>query len=324
MILDENILEELYKLYDIEHDSIKEVNEYGEIFECNYQGGNYILRLSSYKNLEEQEEETDFINYLFQNGVNVANVMPSKNGSFVEKIEYNGQEFYAVLFSKALGHQITSKEWNNKLIEKYGKIIGKMHKLSKKYSSPHIPPSIKNWFDQEEYNYKKYIPECHQLILEKCDALFKAIKSLPRNKDTYGLIHSDIGQGNSFIDKDNLTIFDFQDCEYHYFVNDLAIMIYFGVEQSFNGKDINTYSVDFINSLLKGYRSEIEIDSFWIEQIPLFLKLREILSFIIFYCYWDIDSLNEDQKALLNLYRKNIEYDIPVLNIDFSRFNEGM
>jgi Ser/Thr protein kinase RdoA (MazF antagonist) len=321
MGLDEKILEVLYKLYDIDRESIKEVNECGEIFECSYQENYYVLRLSDYKSFGEQKEEADFINYLYQNGVNVANVIPSKNGEMIEIIEYNEQEIYAALFSKALGHQATSKEWDNNLIEKYGKMIGKMHKLSKQYSPQNISHSIKNWFEQEEYDYKKHLPECHELIMDKCDALFNAIKSLPRNKETYGLIHSDIGQGNSFIDGDEITIFDFQDCEYHYFMNDIAIMIYFGVEQSFNGKDINTYSIDFINSLLKGYRSEIEIDSFWIEKIPLFLKLREMLSFIIFYCYWDIESLNEDQKALLNLYRKNIEYDIPVLNIDFSIFN---
>ena len=211
-----------------------------------------------------------------------------------------------------------SNKYSSDLLEKCGQIIGKMHRLSKEYSNS-TKSYIVNWYEHNEANYLKYIPARNDLIIEKCNILFNKIKKLPQNKDTYGLIHSDI-YGNFFIHNDKITIFDFQDCEHHYFINDLAIMIYFVIEDSFNGRDINSYSIEVINSLLEGNRKECDIEPFWIEKIPLFLKLREVLTFIIFHCYWDVDTFDEDRKARMNLYRKNIEYDIPVLNIDFSQF----
>ncbi|MDD4296961.1 MAG: phosphotransferase [Ruminiclostridium sp.] len=314
-----NIYKRLQKLYNIEDDSIKEINEYGELFECVVQGKTYILRITDYKTYAEQRAEADFINFMYVNGIGVANVIPSHDDNLVEVVNLKDKEVYVVLFAKAVGHHPSNIEWNSRLIEKCGQIIGRMHKLSMEYSNP-TKYNIINWYEHNELDYLKHIPLKHELIIEKCKALFNEIKQLPKNNYTYGLIHSDIGQGNMFVDGDKVTIFDFQDCEHNYFINDLAVMIYFGIEDSFNGRDIKSYSIEFINSLLKGYRKENKIEPYWIDKIPLFLKLREILSFIIFYCYWDVDTFNEDRKARLNLYRKNIEFDIPVLNIDFSQF----
>ncbi|MCL2772310.1 MAG: phosphotransferase [Oscillospiraceae bacterium] len=319
MSLDNRISQKIYGLYRIDKDSIKSLNEYGELFECAIQGQPFILRMTDYKTFEEQNAEADFINYLYDNGVNVANVIPSENGNLVEKIEHVGQEIYAVLFSKAKGHHATSEEWNSALIDKCGQIIGKMHVLSKKYPNT-SKSSIIDWYEHDEMNYLKHVPSKHTVIIEKCNALFDEIKALPRNENTYGLIHSDVAQVNFFLDNDRITLIDFQDCEHNYFINDLAVMIYFGIEDSFNGNDIKSYSSEFIAALLKGYSRECTIEPFWIEKIPLFLKLIEIHQFVMFYCYWDVETFDEDRKARLNIYRKNIEYDIPVLDVDFKSF----
>ena len=319
MSLGNEIIQKICGLYSIDKGSITPINEYGELFECTKQGQQYILRITDYKTFEEQYAEAEFINYLYENGVGVANVIPSESGNLVEKIENDGQETYAVLFAKAKGHHATSEEWNSELIEKCGQIIGKMHILTKKYNNP-SKAAIINWYEHDEVNYIKHIPAKHKLIIEKCTALFNEIKALPKNSDTYGLLHSDMWQENFFTDGDMITLIDFQDCEYNYFINDLAIMIYVSIENSFNGSDIKSYSMEFINALLKGYSKECKIDPFWIEKIPLFLKLKEMQSFIMFYCYWDVEQFDEDRKARLNMYRKNIEFDIPVLDIDFKSF----
>jgi len=319
MSLDNEIAQKICGLYNIAKDSINPINEYEELFECTRQRQQYILRITDYKTFEEQNAEADFINYLSENGVGVANIILSENGNLVEKIKNDEQEVYAVLFSKANGHHATSEEWNSALIEKCGQIVGKMHTLSKKYNNL-SKSSIINWYEHDEMNYLKHVPSKHTLIIEKCKTVFDEIKVLPRNENTYGLIHSDITQVNFFVDGNTITLIDFQDCEHNYFINDLAVMIYFGIEDSFNGNDIKSYSIEFINALLKGYSKECSINSFWIEKIPLFLKLIEIHQFVMFYCYWDVEEFNEDRKARLNMYRKNIEYDISVLDIDFKLF----
>ena len=53
------------------------------------------------------------------------------------------------------------------------------------------------------------------------------LDSLPKDDDCYGLIHADIHQGNFFVDEnDNITIFDFDDCHYHWFAYDLAVPLF--------------------------------------------------------------------------------------------------
>ncbi|MFC1853638.1 hypothetical protein ACFL27_25935, partial [candidate division CSSED10-310 bacterium] len=112
-------------------------------------------------------------------------------------------------------------------------------------------------------------------------------------------------------------VLDFQDCEKHFFINDLAVFIYFSLEQTVAVHDLRAYGHRLITSLLEGYNLTRPLDSFWIEKIPLFMKLREILAFIICFCYWDLSGLREQQKILLQFYRKNIEFDVTVLPISF-------
>lgn len=81
-----------------------------------------------------------------------------------------------------------------------------------------------------------------------------------------------------------------------------------------------SYLDTVLKSFLKGYRKKRGIDSFWLRQMPHFLKIVEILNLNICYCYWDIDNLNEHQVRMINLYRKNLEFDIPVFDIDFGRY----
>jgi Ser/Thr protein kinase RdoA (MazF antagonist) len=57
-------------------------------------------------------------------------------------------------------------------------------------------------------------------------SLVSDIGRLPTTATNYGLIHSDVNAGNCHIDGEQLRIFDFDNCEYGYFLQDLATFLY--------------------------------------------------------------------------------------------------
>jgi len=320
----ETLKKQIIDLYEIEKDSIEKLPDNGEIYTCNYGSNEYILRISKRISAEGQKAETRWVNYLFNNGINVSNPVSSKNNEFVEQIILKDTSYSAVLFNKAKGQIPSTNEWNSTLFIKCGETIAKMHNLSELNNGKENRVIINDWHIQDEYDTEKYIPSNSQKLREKCNKIFKQINSLPKNNQTYGVIHSDICLGNFFIHEDEITFFDFQDCEQHYFINDLAIFIYFAIYNSFNGEDINSYAEQMISSLLKGYMKERKLDIFWVNQIPLFMKLREILSINQIYCYENVDKLNDDYRILMNIYRRNIENDIPVIDINFESIWENI
>lgn len=58
---------------------------------------------------------------------------------------------------------------------------------------------------------------------QKYDQL-DGLHALPKDADSYGLIHNDFNDGNFTVDydNDNITAFDFDDCCYFWFMYDIA------------------------------------------------------------------------------------------------------
>ena len=75
----------------------------------------------------------------------------------------------------------------------------------------------------------------------------------------------------------------------------------------------------FSDVFMDGYRTENSIDQFWLDQIPLFLQYQEMLLYIYFYRISDADQLDEDERAMIEKYRKRIENG----TLWFGRMNSG-
>ena len=139
--------------------------------------------------------------------------------------------------------------------------------------------------------------------------ILTSIKKLPKSTSNYGLIHGDLWLENILVDNDlNLTMIDFQDCEKHFYIFDLAVPVYSAIEYSFVG---NGNIVDYENSITKaiidGYQEENDLPTEMIDQLPLFIKLKEIFEYSLMHMYWDKEELTEEQVRIMNLYRIKIE-----------------
>jgi len=255
--------------------------------------------------------ELEFVNYLAANGVQTPAAIPSVNGELIEIIEAKEGYFLAYAFEKAEGRLVEAKDWSIDFAQEWGRVLGQMHRLTKDY----IPskPSYKRqeWLEGDVFaNRRKYIPtdKKHEKALEVFDALLKEIDELPKTKDSYGSIHNDLHHNNFFITPNQKIIpFDFDDGEYHYFINDIAIILYHLIRH--NKFDfLKKGSVDFVLShLMEGYRKENSLDDFWLQKLPLFVRKRHALFLSVYYMIWEGEELNKEQLEWLEQLRREVE-----------------
>ncbi|OUB75878.1 protein kinase [Bacillus thuringiensis serovar zhaodongensis] len=299
--LEKEILQFINEQYPLNFINIKPITN--EMYECLTEQGTYFSRITNYKTYEEQIEEV-----LYQNGLGVPPIIPSLQGNFVEKFTLD-KEIFAVLYKAAPGIHLPRSEWNSNIFKKLGKQIGKLHRISKSFEKIKPVKHINDWYENEEYNFLKYIPKEENTIREIASDVLTSIKELPKSPSNYGLIHGDLWLENILVENNsNLTMIDFQDCEKHFYIFDLAVPIYSAIEYSFAGNgNIVDYEYSITKALFEGYQEKNELPKEMKDKFPLFIKLKEIFEYSLMHMYWDKDELTEEQVRIMNLYRMKIE-----------------
>ncbi|MED2079804.1 phosphotransferase, partial [Bacillus thuringiensis] len=226
-------------------------------------------------------------------------------------------DIYTVLYKAAPGIHLPRSEWNSNIFKKLGKQIGKLHRISKSFEKIKPVKHINDWYENEEYNFLKYIPKEENTIREIASDVLTSIKELPKSPSNYGLIHGDLWLENILVENNsNLTMIDFQDCEKHFYIFDLAVPIYSAIEYSFAGNgNIVDYEYSITKALFEGYQEENELPKEMKDKFPLFIKLKEIFEYSLMHMYWDKDELTEEQVRIMNLYRMKIENKNTYINI---------
>ncbi|KIQ77499.1 MULTISPECIES: phosphotransferase enzyme family protein [Bacillus] len=312
--LEKEILQFINEQYPLNFINIKPITN--EMYECLTDQGTYFSRITNYKTYEEQKEEVIYTNFLYQNGLGVPPIIPSLQGNFVEKFTLD-KEIFAVLYKAAPGIHLPRSEWNSNIFKKLGKQIGKLHRISKSFEKIKPVKHINDWYENEEYNFLKYIPKEENTIREIASDVLTSIKELPKSSSNYGLIHGDLWLENILVENNsNLTMIDFQDCEKHFYIFDLAVPIYSAIEYSFAGNgNIVDYEYSITKALFEGYQEENELPKEMIDKFPLFIKLKEIFEYSLMHMYWDKEELAEEQVRIMNLYRIKIENKYTYINI---------
>ncbi|UOR11299.1 phosphotransferase enzyme family protein [Halobacillus amylolyticus] len=288
------------------------------VFEVYQNNQPYILRLthSSHRSKTEVEAELHWINYLHANGINASYVHPSKKDELVAKIPIQQGSFYVCLFDKAPGTRVQST--SPELFEKWGRVTGHMHRVTKEYKAG--SSQRKRWDQDDLLDFRHYLNEDtdRQIILSG-EALISEIQALPETNDSFGLIHNDLHSGNFFYHQGDLHLFDFDDSTYVYYMSDIAIPMYYSVLTKYGSKDVTTrsqFAKEFLSHFLKGYQKETSVDPFWLNQIPLFLKLRDYTLYTVFHKKFNPEKLPEGEKQLFNQIRSRLIHNEPIVDID--------
>jgi Ser/Thr protein kinase RdoA (MazF antagonist) len=276
---------------------------------------NKIIRLSkSNKSELTILDEIKWMIFLSENGIPL-----SKPDMKIEKEESRIKTSFD--FIKGEQIEVTNPfHWNDCLFKQWGKILGKMHALSKVYKVDENHRPIWSVEDPDVFNIRKNL---FPWLTDKYDSLMQSLYSFDISRGSFGLIHNDFHQGNLIINANgSITVIDFDDCAYNWFAQDIAVAFYHAYWQhnSFNGND-DLFPHTFLNNFIKGYRSENILHPDTVKQIPIFLKLREIFLYQLFIKSWNLTNLEEWQKYTLNDLENKIKNNIPYADIiDFSIF----
>lgn len=344
----EGILQEAMQRHGIAKDAIRPIDTFESfIYEFEREGGGYILRIghSLRKGEPLVQGEVHWINHLANAGVSVARAVPSLGGKLVEVIDDGqGGQFLATAFVRARGQQPWEAGWSTARYENYGQLLGRMHALAVDYEP------VEGWkrpeWEDESLNFiESYLPAAEVSAREKYRSLLAHFSSLPRDKSCYGLIHQDAHQNNFFMDDDGtLTLFDFDDCAYSWFINDIAIVLfYISMDaEEYGYADSASFTREFMLHFLRGYRRAFHLDPGWLKEIPAFLKLRELELYAVVHRDFEIegidhstlegfmqspgfDTQNSGHMWIANFMRERkarIENDLPFIEFDFESLAE--
>ncbi|MBE9914074.1 phosphotransferase [Paenibacillus donghaensis] len=255
-------------------------------YTCEKEGADAkILRIAFLpdRNREDFLAEVEYIRYLFEHGGSVSNVVSSRKGNLLEEITHNEHTFYICLFEKAKGKMLAENNYRYRegapITEYYynsGKVLGKMHQISKGYTPVHRRYSF---FDKYNAEYiDKLIPGSLSPLKEKLVELLNTLKGLDRNQETFGMVHFDYSDGNYMIDFETgqITVYDFDNSCFCWYMYDVANLWTHGVGLIQFEPDAGKrkkFMDDYFETVLAGYRSETGIEDSMLEMLPLFIQV---------------------------------------------------
>ncbi len=245
----------------------------------------FILRISALTDRTEEEllAETEFVHFLARNGAPVSDVIPSVNGCSVERIEADGRAAYISLFAYAKGMLISDNGYRYREgapLEEYffntGKALGAIHRLSKQFTPIHRRPDYSDKYNMAYIG--SLIPDRYAGLKEAIAGRLDQFRALSKDEDDYGLVHFDFSDGNYHIDMEtgNLTVFDFDNCMYCWYMFDLANLWIHGEGWSRGEKDPKgrmAYMRSYFDTILRGYRTEADVPEEMLERLPLFIDM---------------------------------------------------
>ena len=265
----------------------------------------YILRVSerSVEEMHQTKAEMDWLYYLAKNNIGVGLPLRTNNGELVISTQDNGKNFIVTSFEIVSGNfwdKNDTNKWNDKVFYNWGKVMGDIHRLTKDFK-PANDIDVRSTFDGR-FALMDSVKKCPS-VNKIAEDLINKIMALPKDKDSYGLIHNDMHQWNIYIDGDEINVFDFDDALYGWYALDIGVALYHGLWWGRKNDTGNDFTNSIIENFLKGYLSANHLNDFWISKIPMFMKFRQICKFSWFF---NSENIDEHQKERMH----NIENGI--------------
>ena len=322
----DEILDESLKRYGINRSNARRLGGFESFFyDCNFKNKKIVLRFTHNTHRTESaiKGEIEFIEFLSNHGIDVPKIIISPKKKLIEVVGKGKSKFFIVAFEKIKGKQRDINKYDEGMVIKYGRLLGRIHHLSKEFK-----PKNKrfSWSNSNQYNLDKYLPNDHKNIITKANKLLEFLNRLSKSKYSYGLIHNDAHTGNILVSDKKMTLIDFDDCMYSWHISDIAIVIFnalvFNSDLLANPNRKIRFITDFLTLFMKGYRKENKLDKKWMKQIPHFLKLQELSLYLTIYkSNLDLGKKGDSfVRNFMNKRKQRLEKGTEFIDMDFSEF----
>ena len=328
------IRDEAAQRYGLTPEHLRSLNGFENfVYECSSDSGEeLVLRIAhcSRRTLDYTLGEVEFVRYLAAAGLPVAQPVLAESGLFVERVDLEtsdpDQYFVVTAFERAPGivfddaPPLKEAFWKPALFAELGAIFARLHNRAASYKPPHPRLARQHWHEYDVVDVARFVPADERLVLERAARVVERVKRLPMSGESYGLIHADLHPHNFCFDNGRLTIFDFDNCEYAWWIKDIAVLVYYIARAETAGQREEAVAA-FLPAFLAGYRTERRCEREWLRVIPDLLSLQRCMNYALFHQYRDRGLLDDAGRDAWRRFRRDIEGDAPVLNLDFDCFD---
>ena len=285
-MLSKNLLEFAAKNYGFDMDTLEHIPRnngkvMNKVYTFDKADKRYIIKFeppsAEHKNQPgETRAAMDFNYYLSENNISVSVPLKTIGGELVIRARDGGEDYIITAFEELSGQTWGYDGSNDKMSFNWGKAMGEMHRAAKDYNLPNEHDVHKDIFDSYYwgpfFDGLKIYPGIYKIAQE----LFDEITALPKDKNSFGVIHGDLHQGNFFTDGDKINIIDFGDSIYGWYALDAAISLCHALWWGRKDDAGNDFTDAIIENFMKGYLSANRLSDFWVSKIPLFMKYRHL------------------------------------------------
>ena len=288
------LAEEAIKHWDVEVKSINlHLQSENTVFKVEGLDGNtYALRIhrKGYHDLEELNSEHVWTSSLSNAGLLVPEAVVTRSGeayktvSFLNSSEYRYVGLVKWIEGTILNDLILDLEEKDvsDVYESLGKVVAKFHKATIAWEKP--KDFKRHSFDTDGFLGSKPFwgrfweaqnattREREKLSLIR-NNITEILSKLPRDINSFGMIHADLHSQNVLIQGKNLSVIDFDDSGFGWYGFDLAVAIWDRLDFTATGCHFDIA----YKSLIRGYLEERPNAKDIIETIPTFLLMRTLM-----------------------------------------------
>ena len=288
------LAEEAIKHWDVEVKSINlHLQSENTVFKVEGLDGNtYALRVhrKGYHDLEELNSEHVWTSSLSNAGLLVPEAVVTRSGeaytsvSFLNSSEYRYVGLVKWIEGTILNDLILDLEEKDvsDVYESLGKVVAKFHKATIAWEKP--KDFKRHSFDTDGFLGSKPFwgrfweaqnattREREKLSLIR-NNITEILSKLPRDINSFGMIHADLHSQNVLIQGKSLSVIDFDDSGFGWYGFDLAVAIWDRLDFTATGCHFDIA----YKSLIRGYLEERPNTKDIIETIPTFLLMRTLM-----------------------------------------------
>lgn len=333
-------LPEAAKRYGVNPDRIRHIGGFENlVYEAERDGRELILRVtpSTKRTPDYVAAELDWMLRLSDYDVQVARPVESLGGGLMEMAETDDEPLLMSVFEKAPGGHVGASHplWGPRLFEQWGQLTGRMHRHSETYAPPegisrrlgasldevYAEPSDEDAPVEGREAAAESGPESVKRELERVYTRIAAdAERLPKDRGLYGMCHRDLHHGNFFVDEaGRMTAFDFDDCGDDYYLQDIAMPVYYASvfadweKPETDPARVSDFAGRFLDDFLRGYERERSIGGGWLKQLPIFVEKRRLDLSLILFDAWGSDKATAGQREWIAANSKAILRDIPCM-----------
>lgn len=270
--------------------------------------------------------EAHFVEHLARAGVAVCAPVRSSGGQYAERVDLPRRgSFAALVVEKAEGVPVDAGEietWPASLVEHWGEIAGEMHAAAKTFV-PAPGENVHLMISLETLAFAQRILGTKDAeLLGALAAVVRKLADLPRDRDSFGMVHGDLTSANVFRSGDRLTIFDFESASWCWYVYDLASPVYAalvfgGALREEAGYDA---AAQFFRSFATGYVRRNVLPAALVARLPDFLSFLALLNVVLFYHRGE----RGNARRFLRIVRELTGSDDAAARIDFGGIYEDV